>query len=123
MTRFLPIDRAYCLSHALVVIKVKVPEVDKRWLRYAVSSNRVLSQARGGVQSVGVPDLGMGKIRAFEIPLPALEVQQLIASEVDSRLSIVREVEAEVDANLKRAQTLRHAVLSSNFHVPMEGGA
>ena len=117
-TRFLPIDRAYCLSHALVVIKVKVQEVDKRWLRYAVSSSRVLPQARSGVQSVGVPDLGMGKIRAFEISLPPLEVQKLIAIEVDRRLSIVREVESEVDANLKRAQALRQAVLARAFGSP-----
>jgi type I restriction enzyme S subunit len=33
----------------------------------------------------------------------------------DRRLSIVREVEAEVDANLKRAQALRQAVLQRAF--------
>ena len=36
-------------------------------------------------------------------------------AEVDRRLSIVREVEAEVDANLKRAQALRQAVLARAF--------
>ena len=114
-TRLLPLGRDYCLSHALVVIKVRVPHVDKHWLRYAISSDRVLHQAQSGVQSVGVPDLGMGKMRAFEIRIPPLTEQHRIVAEVDRRLSIVREVEAEVDANLKRAQALRQTLLDRAF--------
>jgi hypothetical protein len=37
-------------------------------------------------------------------------------------LSIVREVEAEVDANLKRAQALRRAVLARAFADAGESG-
>ena len=40
---------------------------------------------------------------------------QRIVADVERRLSIVREVEAEVDANLKRAQALRQAVLARAF--------
>ena len=49
------------------------------------------------------------------IVLPDLATHQDIVAEVDRRLSIVREVEAEVEANLKRAQALRQAVLASAF--------
>ena len=49
------------------------------------------------------------------MPLPPLTEQLRIVAEVDRRLSIVREVEAEVDANLKRAQALRQAVLQRAF--------
>ncbi|MBK6864779.1 MAG: hypothetical protein IPG91_15140 [Ideonella sp.] len=42
-------------------------------------------------------------------------MQASTVAEVDRRLSIVREVEAEVDANLKRAQALRQAVLAKAF--------
>ena len=38
-----------------------------------------------------------------------------IVAEVDRRLSIVREVEAVVERNLKRAQALRQAVLARAF--------
>ena len=114
-TRFLPLDRDYCLSHALVVIKVNTSRVDKRWLRHVISSRSVLSQAREGVQSVGVPDLGMGKIRGFEIAIPSIEEQLRISGEVDRRLSIIHEVEAEVDTNLRRSQALRLATLAKAF--------
>jgi type I restriction enzyme S subunit len=47
--------------------------------------------------------------------VPPLPEQHRIVAEVDRRLSFVREVEAAVDANLKRAQVLRQAVLAKAF--------
>jgi type I restriction enzyme S subunit len=44
-----------------------------------------------------------------------MDHQTQIAAEIDRRLSIVREVEAEVDVNLRRAQALRQAVLARAF--------
>ena len=52
------------------------------------------------------------------MPLPPKFEQQRIVAEVDRRLSLVRDVEAEVDANLKRAQALRRSCLASAFVSP-----
>jgi hypothetical protein len=41
--------------------------------------------------------------------------QTRIVAEVDRHLSIIRDVETEVDANLQRAQALRQATLSKMF--------
>jgi len=49
------------------------------------------------------------------IALPPDREQARIVAEVDRHLSIVREVEAEVDANLRRAQALRQATLQKFF--------
>lgn len=51
------------------------------------------------------------RIRQILMPLPPLAEQARIVAKVDRHLSIIREVEAEVDANLKRAQ----ATLSRAF--------
>jgi type I restriction enzyme, S subunit len=67
--------------------------------------------ATGGVQ----PNLNLGLVRAIKVPLPPIAEQHRIVAEVDRRLSIVREVEAEIGANLKRAQALRQAVLAKAF--------
>ena len=47
--------------------------------------------------------------------LPPLAEPVRIVSEVDRRLTLVRSVQAEVDANLKRAQALRQAALQQAF--------
>jgi type I restriction enzyme S subunit len=49
--------------------------------------------------------------------LPPLAEQARIVAEVDRHLSIIREIEAEVDANLKRAQALRQATLAKAFGI------
>jgi len=47
--------------------------------------------------------------------LPPLAEQYRIVAEVDRRLSLVRTIEAEVDANLKRAEHLRQSILARAF--------
>jgi type I restriction enzyme, S subunit len=66
-------------------------------------------------QQVGQANVNGTKLKALNVPLPPLAEQHRIVAEVDRRLSIVREVEAEVDTNLKRAQSLRQAVLARAF--------
>jgi type I restriction enzyme S subunit len=73
-------------------------------------------------QQVGQANVNGSKLQALVVPLPPLAEQHRIVAEVDRRLSIVREVEAEVDANLKRAQALRQAILSRAFTAVPETG-
>lgn len=49
------------------------------------------------------------------IALPPESEQVRIVAEIDRHLSIIREVEVEVDTNHQRAQALRQATLSSAF--------
>lgn len=65
--------------------------------------------------TAGQANLTLELCRAIPIPLPPLAEQHRMVAEVDRRLSIVREVETEVAANLRRAQGLRQAVLSRVF--------
>jgi type I restriction enzyme, S subunit len=85
----------------------------RRYLRIFLEHNyeETRKLASGGVQ----PNLNLSLIRAIRVPLPPLAEQERIVAEVDRRLSIVRELEAEVEANLKRAQALRQATLSRAF--------
>lgn len=114
-TRFLPPSQTYCLSHALVIIQGLTSDINRRYLRYVVASDATIEQAKLGVQSVGVPDLGMAKIRAFRIPLTCEAEQKEIVAQVERRLSVIEELEATVEANLTRADRLRQAILNKAF--------
>jgi type I restriction enzyme S subunit len=114
-TRFLPVGPVYCLSHALVIIKAISSEIDRRFLRYVIASDATIEQAKLGVQSVGVPDLGMAKIRSFRIPLTCLREQNVIVELIEARMTVIREVERQVEASLKRADRLRQATLQKAF--------
>lgn len=60
-------------------------------------------------------NINLEVLEAVAIPVPPLAEQARIVAEVDRHLSIIREVEAEVDANLQRAQALRQATLARAF--------
>lgn len=70
---------------------------------------------RRAKRTAGQASLTLELCRGLPIPLPPVAEQHRIVAEVDRPLSILREVEAEVDANLKRAQALRQAVLARAF--------
>ncbi len=54
-------------------------------------------------------------ISRFPLPFPPLAEQHRIVTEVDRRLSILRETEAQVEANLQRAERLRQSILAAAF--------
>ena len=54
-------------------------------------------------------------LREMPIPyMPPVEQQRIVA-EIERRLSVIRETEIQVDANLQRAARLRQSVLQSSF--------
>jgi type I restriction enzyme S subunit len=61
------------------------------------------------------PNLSPVDLRRFAVPWPESSERERIVAEVDRRLSIARGVEAQVEANLKRAQSLRQAILAKAF--------
>ena len=54
-------------------------------------------------------------IREMPLPVPPLDEQKQIVQEVERRLSIVDEIEAQIVANLKRAARLRQGILKRAF--------
>jgi type I restriction enzyme S subunit len=85
------------------------PEFVFSWLLSRYTETR--SEGSGNNQQA----LNKRLVEQIPLPLPPLAEQVRIVAEVDRHLSIVSEVEAEVDANLRRAQSLRQATLSKAF--------
>lgn len=89
--------------------------VDARYLLAQMRSPAFKRQVLDAVSQTLQPNLSPVQLKGFSIRWPAKCCRSTVAAEVDRRLSIVREVEAEVGANLKRAQALRQAVLEHAF--------
>lgn len=71
----------------------------------------LLQNAKG----IAYTGINIETLKQTPVPLPPLIEQAEIVAEVERRLSIVREVEATVEANLKRANRLRQAILQEAF--------
>ena len=55
------------------------------------------------------------QLKTFQIPLPPLTEQEQIVSEIERHLSVADEIEAALDAELKRAERLRQSILKHAF--------
>lgn len=63
----------------------------------------------------GQPFINQRMLNEVPVPLPPQNEQLRILAEVERRLSILGETEAQVETNLKRAEALRQTVLASSF--------
>jgi type I restriction enzyme, S subunit len=75
----------------------------------------VETRVAAGKVGVALTHFNTQSVAELPVPVPPIAEQHRIVVDVDRRLSFVREVEAEVDANLKRAQGLRQASLQAAF--------
>ena len=57
----------------------------------------------------------MSDLYPLTLPLPSTAEQEVIVAEVERRLSVIKELEAAVQANLTRANRLRQSILSGAF--------
>lgn len=85
------------------------------YLNAALNCQPTRTRVKDVLHGIGRPRLSLGEIRAIALPIPPVAEQTRIVAEVDRHLSIIREVEAEVDSNLQRAQALRQATLAKAF--------
>ncbi len=84
----------------------------------AIVSNVGLSRAyiEGHTKTTaGQAGIAGGDLRNTPIPIAPLAEQQRIVAEVERRLSVVDEVEAVVEQQLRRAERLRQAILKRAF--------
>jgi len=67
--------------------------------------------ASGGVQ----PNLNLGIVREIALPLPPQAEQELVVEAVESQLSVIDQLEAELAAKFKSIQALRQSILRQAF--------
>ena len=103
-----------CVHDGFVYFPELPDEIDKIFLYYYFESIRsqVIQENRQGMTQV---NLNTGIVSNFNIPILSFTKQQSIVSDLESRLSVVHELEQTIEANLKRAARLRQAILKRAF--------
>ena len=109
-------DRVSSASFASYLHPVSAVEAS-RSCRFASYLNSVLREGmdRSVEPQVGQANVNGTKLQALTFPLASEAEQAEIVQEVERRFSILDEIEAQVDANLKRAARLRQGILKRAF--------
>lgn len=94
------------LSSAVVPLYIAI------YLRSIDGRARLTKQAKWAVNQASI---NQQDVCGTVVPLPPHKEQTRIVEEVDRHLSLLRETETQVDANLQRADRLRQGILQEGF--------
>jgi type I restriction enzyme, S subunit len=109
--RLVEVDFDFLASYSCCTIKPTNELVDRRFLCYLLDSPYILRQARSDIRAIAVPDLGLGKIKAFKIITPPLGLQTRFASIVES----IEKQKTQLKAHLAELDTLFASLQSRAF--------
>lgn len=73
--------------------------------------------------SAGQHNISMTVLATAPIPLPPVDEQDRIVAEIDRRLSLIRDTESQIDANLLRAERMRQSLLAQAFSGKLDRSA
>lgn len=114
-------DREFSLFVSLTLIKPKHDIVYNKFLVYFLNSPMGKLLAKNNVNSSGVGNLNVGKVRNFEIFLPSLQEQQSIVAKLDSVFAEIDRTIEIAEASSIKTQDLFKKELTKTFLTNHEG--
>lgn len=109
--RLVKTDHDFIVSYSCCTIRPKQDIVAPLYLKYILDSEATLRQASHGTRGIGVPDLGMGEIRTFKIPVP----EKSISKKIVNQLERIEAQKAQAQASLAQAEDLFNSLLQRAF--------
>jgi type I restriction enzyme S subunit len=98
------------------ILRLTLRGVEPGWL-YALRSpdgrRQIETRATGNQESMR--NISQESIKAIEIPLPSRSEQAALVTGIEGSLSVAASAESVIDADLRRAVTLRQAILKKAF--------
>jgi type I restriction enzyme, S subunit len=109
-------DRAYFFASYLIRFRIVNLQGIADWLNQiwnALSIRAWIEQT--AATSAGQYNISLSALNGAVVPIPPPAEMFRIIAEIDRRLSVIDELEATIDANLKRTDRLRQAILKRAF--------
>jgi type I restriction enzyme S subunit len=111
-----PIGRKNAIITAdCLKFRVWSDHVNRKFYKYCINSNLIKKQLGLITQGVAQKKISLERFKSLRFPLPTTTEQERIVEEIESRLSICDQLEADIEANLKKAEALRQSILKQAF--------
>lgn len=108
------IGEAYVSQH-VGLVRLVIPALSDYSYCWVIAPSHGRRELERLAYGAGKPGLNLDNLRELLVAIPPLPEQRRVVAEVERRLSVIDELEAMVEANLKRAERLRQAILKRAF--------
>lgn len=102
------------INQAVALIRLN-KNVFPSYVSYFLNSTAMKIEYRKKAVDVARANISLKDVGNIVIPLPETQVQSLIVSEIESRLSLADKLEETIDASLAQAASLRQSILKQAF--------
>lgn len=93
-----------------------IDSISKNYVRYFLTTSFFQSYAIKNATGSTIKNVGLKAMRELPIPIPeTLEEQQLIVSELESKLTVCDKIEETINQSLQKAETLKQSILKKAF--------
>jgi type I restriction enzyme, S subunit len=98
-------------------LKLRVNEklANRKFIFYAFQTQLIKRQFELITKGVAQKKISLQRFKSIKIPIPTLHEQQLIVSELESKLTVCDKIEETISQSLQRAETLRQSILKKAF--------
>ncbi|MFA5195744.1 MAG: restriction endonuclease subunit S [Bacteroidales bacterium] len=107
-------DKKFCFQRHIGLIRPQ-KSTNTKWLFYILQSPQIFKQATETATGTAQKTVALKSLRNFDIPLPPISDQQLIVSELESKLTVCDKIEETINNGLQQSEGLRQSILKQAF--------
>jgi type I restriction enzyme S subunit len=107
-------EKEFCFQRHIGLVR-PLESMSQKWVYYLLQSPTVFNQAKETATGTAQKTVSLSSLRNFNIPLCPLQEQQLIVSELESKLTVCDKIEETISQSLQQAETLRQSILKKAF--------
>ena len=111
----IPEGMMVCMGQRMMLIRLFDHLINTKYFLYSIMSPTFQNRLGSGAVGTGVKHLRVGDVEALAVPVPPFEEQNEIVKLVDEKLSIVEEIEIQLETNMQRSDALRRSILNNAF--------
>ncbi len=109
-------EENYLFAGYLIKLRPKQNHILPKFLLYVLSSSYLRNQIEQKAKSTsGVNNINSEELKSLIIPFCPLQEQQLIVSELESKLTICDKIDEIINHSLEQSETLRQSILKKAF--------
>lgn len=98
----------------LIYYRLRKP-IDMWFIFYFLKSFKAQKHFKKFSSGVGRPNLNVPNIELLQIPIPSIDEQNSIVSEIEKRLSVCDKLEESITESLSQSEALRQSILKKAF--------